>query len=222
MDQSDYFRSVSGDRHDPAGFDFIFERIENDGIESYSSSLRINVFSFPRDTLHKIMVQNFIAAAVLSALLIPILALVVGCVFLWDAIWTYELFYSLIAPGRVVLIIIIIAVFLQWLLFIKQSKKIPRAIRITDDTLKIDDRAFSIGDIYMIKMTPVNNHEHNTRRERSYRKIRIETAGQSVEYILGHIGNQKGFFRYPEYETLYRAIDDLMQKAGKNVVAYTF
>ncbi|MDD4096762.1 MAG: hypothetical protein PHP22_11050 [Oscillospiraceae bacterium] len=216
-ERNDYFWSVSGDRRDPAGLDSEFESFENNEIESYNPAFRINVFSFPRDTLHKILVQHFIAAAVLSVLLIPILALVVGCVFLWDAIWTYELFYSLIAPGGVVLIIIIIAVFFQWLLFRKRSKQIPRTIRITDNTLQIDDRVFSIGDIHIIKMTPVNYVEH-----RAYRKLRIESAGQSIEYILGHIGNQRGFFRYPQYESLYTAIDDLMLKAGKNVVAYTF
>jgi len=222
--RSDHYRSITGNRQepDPGRFDPVRPSFENDASGAYDSPYGVASFTFPRDLLRKMLIKNLIGNAIASVFLILIFAFGIGVTVLEGVPWTDELMYALSAPAGILLIIIIAVIALQWIIFRKRSNRIPEKIQITDNALRIDDRTFSLGEIRMVKMTPANYLVYNTYNVRTYRKLRIETADKPADYILGHIGNMRGCFCYPEYEALHKAINGLMQKAGKNVVSYTF
>lgn len=222
--RSDHYQTLTGNLQDPdpVRFDPAQSSYGDDRSGAYDSPVGIASFTFPRDLLRKMLIKNLIINAIASVFLILMFAFGLGYTFLENVPWTDELLYALTAPAGILLIVIIGVVVLQWLHFRKRSKQIPELIRITDNALRIDDRTFSFGEIRMVKMTPANYLVYNTYNTRTYRKLRIETADKPVEYILGHIGNMRGCFCYPEYESLHKAINGLLQKAGKNVVSYTF
>jgi hypothetical protein len=136
----------------------------------------------------------------------------------------------IVAPGLLIFYILLTRITVQiaekrsdshdWVR--KRTRKVPETIRITDTAIRIDDRVFSLGEIRRIKMNPERYLVYNNYNQRNYRKLRIETTGQTYEYILGHVAALKNCYYYPEYGALQRSVDAFLQQVGKKAIMITF
>ncbi len=173
---------------------------------------------FPKTMFVKLLFKNFIISAVLSAFLIIMFAAGLAFSFLKNVEMSEKLLYALSAPAGILLAVIAVIIFLMWLFYRKRIRKVPETIRISDTSIRIDDRTLSLGDIRQIKMTPERYLVYNNYNQRNYRKLRIETNGQTYEYILGHVAALKNCYYYPEYGVLQRSVDAMLKRVGKPLI----
>lgn len=178
--------------------------------------------TFPKEMFLKLLFKNFIISALSAAFLILVCAGGFAWAILQDVKMSERLLYALSAPAGILLLIIAVVVFLMWLFYRKRTRKVPETIRITDTAIRIDDRVFSLGEIRRIKMTPERYLVYNNYNMKSYRKFRIETTGQSGEYILGHTSAFRNCYLYPEYGRLHTSVDAFLRQVGKTAVMITF
>ncbi|MDD4095264.1 MAG: hypothetical protein PHP22_03365 [Oscillospiraceae bacterium] len=177
---------------------------------------------FPKEMFVKLLIKNFVISAVWTAILVIFFAVGLAYSFLSNVRMSDKLLYALSAPAGILLAVIAVIIFLMWLFYRKRIRKVPETIRITDNAIRIDDRTFSPGEIRQIKMTPERYLVYNNYNQRNYRKLRIETTGQTYEYILGHVAALKNCYYYPEYGALQRSVDALLQQVGKKAIMITF
>lgn len=192
---------------------------ESEGLRDLYHPFGESRFIFPKGSFSRTLFKGFIRKSVATALIF----LTIGASFMLpmilldnDNIIEKDLpgFFGLIGFIFLTIGVIVLCLFLSYR---SKIRKVPEAIVVVDNTLKIDDRVFRRDEIVEIHMTPVRYIVENDILYR-FRHMRIITTNGQHRYLLGHIDGRKHCFCYPDYGELHTAISAFLRPSGKNVI----
>ncbi len=178
--------------------------------ENLESELPIGGVSyiFPKKVLLKILFKKYLICSFIVVIAICLITDGVASSLLENVPLSDKLLYALMAPAGILLLIIIGLVCLIWLSYQKKSRSVPETIRITANSINIDDKTIPLREIMQIRMPIIGNS----------RVLIIETIDKTKKYFLGPCTTKRNTFSYREYSALFRSIDAFMRQVGKRAL----
>lgn len=174
-------------------------------------------YSFPKEALRKTLHSEFLRNTILlsfTILLIPaaILTPIVMGIPSMNHTRTIGLFAIISA------VVLATIVFSMRLSYAKKISIIPETIRITENSIKIDEQIFHLSQIYRVEMTPLVTFPNPNAVRTLLRKMTITGTEGRKEYLLGHYARIKKCVEFKDYGALVFSINAMLRNAGKAVV----
>lgn len=191
------------------------EKVLTDELDSNDEQFVGESFIFPKKELRKWVFNRHLKKFIMGVVVSIFATLYIAMFFPLFVSDPVQLQTMEIWSAAILIACIGIATFLYIARCIIQVKRIPKSIRITNDSIIIDDRTFLLSRIQRINMSL---KRFFVPKKSSYRKLNIIESGHQYKYLLGHVEAGNKLVHYYDYGNLCFAFYAFMQQADQFVI----